>query len=186
MWQGLQRQNPPAGGLWTLGGEEALPACWGTWAGGGLGPVPSLPTLHFPSWSQVPMVPSPSPRTAGTLCLHPAPLFLPSCRVWCSQNPAPGWGHSAGSTGERLSFTGKDTESWRLAGGQGRGAGRAWQVGRGGRCHPACRLRFSLDDFLPPRCREPSWRAVGPSWAAGGRMSLWECVTGAQAQARWR
>lgn len=58
-----------------------------------------------------------------------------------------------------------ETEAWRLAQGR-RGAGAQ----RGGR------LRFSLDDFLLRRCREPSWRAVRPS-RAGRRTSLREQVT---------
>lgn len=35
---------------------------------------------------------------------------------------------------------------------------------------PACWLRFSLDDFLPSRCREPSWRATGPLGRQAGHV----------------
>lgn len=43
---------------------------------------------------------------------------------------------------------------------------------------PACWLRFSLDDFLPSRCREPSWRATGPLRRQAGHVPA-EQVTGA-------
>ena len=46
-------------------------------------------------------------------------------------------------------------------------------------CRPTHRLRFSLDDFLPSRCREPSWRAVGPLRVGGQHTSPREQVTGA-------
>lgn len=53
--------------------------------------------------------------------------------------------------------------------GKGRAAGGSTVAGgEKPKVPPACWLRFSLGDFLPCRCREPSWRAMGPlGWRAG-------------------